>query len=256
MYVLHYAPDNASLAVRLALEELGVPYRAALVDRAAQAQEGAAYRAVAPTGLIPALETPHGAIFETGAILLWLADSHGGLAPSPDAPERGDFLKWFFMTATTLHADMRALFYPHRYAGGDKEGHRALTERRILNSLSLIEAALSGSALVVPAGRPRSDGLLSGPARPLARPLPALEPDAARPRGLPVDPVGHLGSRTASLRAAGGRGRGPWSCAVHRPGPSDAARGQRDLTPPCRPRARRAPEVRAGGFPTPPRPPR
>jgi glutathione S-transferase len=27
MYLLHYAPDNASLAVRLALEELGVPYR-------------------------------------------------------------------------------------------------------------------------------------------------------------------------------------------------------------------------------------
>ena len=39
MYVLHYAPDNASLAVRLALEELGVPYRTALVDRAARAQE-------------------------------------------------------------------------------------------------------------------------------------------------------------------------------------------------------------------------
>ena len=132
MYVLHYAPDNASLAVRLALEELGLPYRTALVDRARQAQEGAAYRAVTPTGLIPALETPDGVIFETGAILLWLADRHGGLAPAPDAPERGDFLKWFFLTANTLHPDLRALFYPHRYAGADKAGHRALTEDRIL----------------------------------------------------------------------------------------------------------------------------
>ena len=35
---LHYAPDNASLCIRLALEELGLPYETVLVDRATQAQ--------------------------------------------------------------------------------------------------------------------------------------------------------------------------------------------------------------------------
>lgn len=116
---LHYAPDNASLIVRLALEQLGLPYRVALVDRGQQAQKSAAYLALNPNGLIPVLETPHGPIFETGAILLWLADRYGGLGPSPDAPERGDFLKWLFFLSNTAHADLRVSFYPEQYVKGD-----------------------------------------------------------------------------------------------------------------------------------------
>ena len=38
-YVLHFAPDNASLIVRLALEEMGLPYRAQLVDRRLSEQQ-------------------------------------------------------------------------------------------------------------------------------------------------------------------------------------------------------------------------
>jgi glutathione S-transferase len=211
MYVLHYAPDNASLAVRLALEELGLRYRTALVDRARQAQEGAAYRAVTPTGLIPALETPHGAIFETGAILLWLADRHGGLAPAPDAPDRGDFLKWFFLTANTLHPDLRALFYPHRYAGADKEGHRALTEGRILRSLSLIDAALADNPGWCRPGAPGAMGCYLGPLvrwlalYPRSNPM---KPDlAAYPALLAV--LSDFERRASAKRAAEAEGLGP-----------------------------------------------
>ena len=78
---LHYAPDNASLCIRLALEELGLPYETVLVNRATHAQRSPAYLALNPNGLIPVLETPDGPLFETGAILLWLADTHGGLRP-------------------------------------------------------------------------------------------------------------------------------------------------------------------------------
>jgi glutathione S-transferase len=211
MYVLHFAPDNASLVVRLALEELGVPYRAALVDRATQAQEGEAYRAINPTGLIPALETAEGAIFETGAILLWLADRHGGLAPAPDAPDRGDFLKWLFLTSNALHADMRGLFYPQRYAGADKVGYRMLLEGRILNALGLIDAALS----VGPAWcRPGAPGALGCYLAPLVRWL------ALYPRSNPMRPnlkaypalravLGDLEARPAACRAADAEGLGP-----------------------------------------------
>jgi len=62
-YVLHYAPDNASMIFRLALEHLGVAYQTALVDRAAGGQNAAAYLALNPNGLIPVLETPQGPIF-------------------------------------------------------------------------------------------------------------------------------------------------------------------------------------------------
>ncbi len=211
MYVLHYAPDNASLVVRLALEELGVPYRTALVDRARGAQEGAAYRAVSPTGLIPALETPHGAIFETGAILLWLADRHGGLAPAPDAPARGDFLKWLFFVSNTLHADLRGLFYPDRYAGADREGYRRLAEARILRALGLIEAALAREPSWC---RPGAPGAMGCYLAPLVRWL------ALYPRSNPMKPdlaaypalravLSDLEGRASGRRAAEAEGLGP-----------------------------------------------
>jgi glutathione S-transferase len=116
-YRLHYAPDNASLVIRLALEELALPYETVLVDRRARAQDSAAYRALNPGGLIPVLETPDGPLFETAAILLWLADRHSAMAPAPDSPQRAAFLKWLFFASNTLHADLRMLFYPGTYIG-------------------------------------------------------------------------------------------------------------------------------------------
>lgn len=147
MYILHYAPDNASQIIRLMLEEMGLPYRTALLDRITRAQDSAEYRAVNPTGLIPALQTPDATLFETGAILLWLCDSHGSMAPAPGAPGRADFLKWLFFTANTLHADARLLFYPEQYAGSPEAipAYRSACEARIRRDLGLLEA-LAASA--------------------------------------------------------------------------------------------------------------
>lgn len=142
-YRLHYAPDNASLIIRLALEELGLPCQTVLIDRAARAQKAPAYLRLNPAGLIPVLETPDGAIFETGAILLWLADRHGALAPAPDSAERGAFLKWLFFTSNTLHTALRIRFYPEQYAGADADAQAALRghmKDEIARHLTLIEA--------------------------------------------------------------------------------------------------------------------
>jgi glutathione S-transferase len=125
-YVLHYAPDNASLIVRLALEHLGLPYDEQLVDRKARAQRDPAYLALNPNGLIPVLETPQGAMFETGAIMLWLGDTHGGIGPAPDDPARGAYLKWLFYVANTLHPALRMMFYPEKYVGEDAGHQEAL----------------------------------------------------------------------------------------------------------------------------------
>ena len=143
-YCLHYAPDNASLVIRLALEELGQPYDTVLVNRQVQAQRGAAYRALNPNGLIPVLETPDGAIFETAAILLWLADRHGALAPAVASDQRAGFLKWLFFTSNTLHADLRILFHPERYVGENQSHQQALRRvqrQRLHAHLSIIDAA-------------------------------------------------------------------------------------------------------------------
>lgn len=133
---LHFAPDNASLVIRLALEELGLPYETVLVDRPRGAQNSAAFRAINPNGLIPVLETADGPIFETAAILLWLADRHGALAPAPDSVQRASFLKWLFCASNTLHADLRMLFYTEKYAGPDA-GVQAAVRKQLTQRLDM-----------------------------------------------------------------------------------------------------------------------
>lgn len=114
-YKLHFAPDNASLIVRIALEMIGAPYEAVLVDRSAAAQNSPAYRVLNPLGMIPALETQDGTLFETGAILLWLSDRHHALLPNANDPARGDALKWLFFLSNSLHAGLRQFFYPEKF---------------------------------------------------------------------------------------------------------------------------------------------
>ncbi len=123
-YRLHYAPDNASLVIRITLNELGVPYDTCLVDRAGRAQKTQAYRRLNPNGLIPVLETDDGPLFETAAILLWLVDRHGALGPPPGDPRRGRFLSWLFFVSNTLHPALRMLFYTPAYIGSD-DRHQA-----------------------------------------------------------------------------------------------------------------------------------
>ena len=118
-YILHYAPDNASLIFRIALEILGAPYEAVLVDRSVAAQQAPAYLSLNPLGMIPALETPDGVIFETGAILLWLADRHAGIFPVSDDAARGEGLKWLFFISNSLHAGLRQMFYPEKFIAAE-----------------------------------------------------------------------------------------------------------------------------------------
>lgn len=136
-FVLHYAPDNASLVVRLALEELRLPYRTALVDRSQSAQHSAPYKRLNPVGRIPALETPDGPMFETAAICLWLADrqrENAHLSPDMTDPHRGAFLSWLFYLSNTVHAEMRTLFYPHLLVGADP-ALQATVSQQIQSSL-------------------------------------------------------------------------------------------------------------------------
>jgi glutathione S-transferase len=153
VYVLHYAPDNASLIIRYVLVSAQIPYTTALIDRSTRQQDSAAYRALNPIGLIPTLETPHGPLSETAAILLWLADSHA-LGPTADDPLRGPFLKWLFFVSNTAHADLRQLFYPDQYVPDAAiPAHHAIITVRMRRHFGLInQAATDHPALFTPTG--------------------------------------------------------------------------------------------------------
>lgn len=138
---LHYAPDNASLCVRLALEWLREPYVTSLVDRSRNGQKSPDYLELNPHGLIPALETPNGPMFETGAILLWLADRHPGkVFPAVGDPKRAAALSWLFWLSNTLHPALRMLFYPDKYLPAAPSSLRHATRFQIVGHLDRLEA--------------------------------------------------------------------------------------------------------------------
>ena len=155
MYVLHYYPDTASLAVRMVLAELGVQHRCALVDREGGQTSTAPYRAMQPLGLIPAMETPDGTMFETAAILLYLSDRHPGLAPPPGNPARGDLLKWLFFTSTNVHTTLLQIFYPER-TGGEacKTAVQTMASQRMRQYFALLDQAAQPSPAFLPHDRP------------------------------------------------------------------------------------------------------
>jgi glutathione S-transferase len=114
------------------------------VDRVARAQKSPAYLALNPNGLIPVLETPDGPLYETGAILLWLADRHGILMPAATDRKRGNALKWLFWLSNTLHATERTLFYPGLHTKGGPVMERALltqTKARLSDQFTILAQA-------------------------------------------------------------------------------------------------------------------
>ena len=145
-YTLYWSPDSANVIVRTALEELGLPYDDVLVDRAGAVQKSAAYRAMNPQGLLPVLVVPEQdePLFETAAILLWLAERQGALVPAA-AAARGRALKWLFYLSNTLHADLRVLFYSARYVDRPEAipALRAAMHTRVAGHFALLDAEIA-----------------------------------------------------------------------------------------------------------------
>jgi glutathione S-transferase len=144
MLTLHFAPDNASLVLRLALEEARVPCRYVQVDRATRAQKSPAYLALNPVGLIPTLETPDGPLAETGACLLWLCDTYpkARLGPAVGEAGRGPFLRWLFYLSNTVHADLIRVFHPERYGPVEAfAAHHRIMAAHLSRHLAILDAA-------------------------------------------------------------------------------------------------------------------
>ncbi len=117
MIELHYYPDNASLFPHMMLREIGCPFELRLVDRNRDAQKSADYLKLNPMGKIPVLVDDGDAIFETGAIGLYLSDKfpEAGLAPPPGSPDRAAHYKWMVFMACVPQAEFRAWFYPQEF---------------------------------------------------------------------------------------------------------------------------------------------
>jgi glutathione S-transferase len=96
MILLYTAPTPNGRKVSIALEEMQVPYTVHAVDLKASEQKTPAFLSINPNGRIPAIvdqEAGDFPVFESGAILLYLAEKHGQLLPT--APkERSVVIQW------------------------------------------------------------------------------------------------------------------------------------------------------------------
>lgn len=103
---LYYAPTTISIAVAITLHEAELPFEVQKVDFAAREQTGAAYRALNPKGRVPVLETDHGLLTETGAILDYIATLAPQKALVPgDAFAAARMRGVMYYLASTMHVN-------------------------------------------------------------------------------------------------------------------------------------------------------
>src|ERR1700739_2073612 len=102
--------------VRWALEEVGQPYAVRLVSF--RAMKEPAHLALHPFGQIPTYEEGDLALFETGSIVLHIAERHAGLLPD-DATARAGPISWMFAPINTVDPPILELVTA-RILEGDK----------------------------------------------------------------------------------------------------------------------------------------
>lgn len=133
--------------VGIMLEETGLPYEAHLVDFATDDQKTPEFLSLNPNGKIPAMIDPDGpngrplALFESGAILIYLADKTGKFL---DREQRYETIAWLMWQMGGLGPMFGQLGFFHKFAGREYEDKRPL-ERYVNESkrlLGVLDASL------------------------------------------------------------------------------------------------------------------
>ncbi|HEU0133424.1 MAG TPA: glutathione S-transferase N-terminal domain-containing protein [Allosphingosinicella sp.] len=137
--------------VSIMLEEIGLPYEPHLVDIGKNETWTPEFLSLNPNGKIPAIVDPDGpggkpfGLFESGAILLYLADKTGRLIPS-DPARRWEAIQWVFFQMAAVGPMFGQVGFFNRFAGKAIEDKRPL--QRYLDEskrlLGVLERRLEG----------------------------------------------------------------------------------------------------------------
>jgi GST-like protein len=126
---LYSLPTPNGVKVSIALEELGLPYEPHLVSFEKNDQMSAEFLSLNPNNKIPAIIDPHGpggqplALFESGAILVYLAEKTGRLIPK-DAAARYETLQWVMFQMGGIGPMFGQVGFFVKFAGRDFEDKR------------------------------------------------------------------------------------------------------------------------------------
>ena len=154
--------------VALFLEEAGMAYEPIPVDTRRGDQFGPAYLAINPNGKVPAIVDGDATVFDSNAILLYLAEKTGKFLPSGSPAVRGEFLSWLMFVATGVgpfsgqavhfrHFAPEKLHYAHnRYQFeaqrhyGVLDAHLARRRYMIADMYSIVDMDVWGWARMIP----------------------------------------------------------------------------------------------------------
>ena len=148
---LYSLPTPNGVKVSIVLEEIALPYEVHLVDFNKDEQKTPEFLSLNPNGKIPAIIDPDGPggkplpLFESGAILQYLAEKSGKLLPA-DAARRYQTIQWLHFQMGGIGPMFGQLGFFHKFAGKEIADKRPL-ERYVAESkrlLGVIETRLDG----------------------------------------------------------------------------------------------------------------
>ena len=160
------APNPAKVA--LMLEETGLPYEVMPVDTRKGEQHSDDYKAINPNAKLPAIVDGDATVFDSTAIVLYLAEKSGKLLPANTPTARGQMLSWLMFIASGIGPYSGQFVHfkivapePKEYALNryDFEAwrhwniindHLANSRYMVGDSYSLVDVALWGWARIVP----------------------------------------------------------------------------------------------------------
>ena len=102
MIKFYYHPSPNPAKVALFLEESGLPYELVPVDTRKGEQHAPAFKAINPNAKTPALTDGDAVIFDSNAILLYLAEKTGRFLPAATPAARADMYSWLMFVATGI----------------------------------------------------------------------------------------------------------------------------------------------------------
>ena len=148
---LYSLPTPNGVKVSIMLEETGLPYEPHLVEFGKDDQKTPEFLSLNPNGKIPAIIDPDGpggrplALFESGAILIYLAEKTGLFLPT-DPAARYETLAWLMFQMGGIGPMFGQLGFFHKFAGRDYEDKRPLERYRNESKrlLGVLEARLDG----------------------------------------------------------------------------------------------------------------
>ena len=156
------------MKVALLLEELELPYRPIPVDMLKGQQFDEAYLAINPNGKVPAIVDNGVTVFDSNAILLYLAEKTGKFLSSDTPAGRGGLLSWLMFVATGVgpysgqsvhfhHATPEPLPYAQNRYKREVERHYKILDERLAHrrfllgeNYTIVDMALWGWARMLP----------------------------------------------------------------------------------------------------------